>query len=156
MKLLRILNFPCALLCTEPRFWGTNEPHFWDTNCVFGLWRNYVFELCVRFMKKLCVWFEEWGGSSFHSLFLSFCCCFYSLFFLVCEMKWFGPFLLYNPFECRYQSIELESTFQFFVVWLHIEIELRFGIRDPILWNCNTTRNHLSQYRASPLCIAWN
>jgi hypothetical protein len=48
----------------------------------------------------------------------------------------------------------LESAFQNPVVWLHVE--LRFGIRDSIHWNRTITRNTLSQYKASPLGIAWN
>jgi hypothetical protein len=30
-------------------------------------------------------------------------------------------------------------------------MDLRFGIKDSVLWNWTTTRNSLSQYRASPL-----
>jgi hypothetical protein len=52
------------------------------------------------------------------------------------------------------QNWELESAFQNPVVWLHVE--LRFGIRDSIHWNRTITRNTLSQYKASPLGIAWN
>jgi hypothetical protein len=52
------------------------------------------------------------------------------------------------------QNWELKSTFLNSVVWLHTE--LKFEIRDPIPWNWTITRNSLSQYRASPLCIAGN
>jgi hypothetical protein len=52
------------------------------------------------------------------------------------------------------QNWELELVFLNLVVWLHVE--LRFGIRGPILWNWTITRSPLSQYKTSPLNIAWN
>jgi hypothetical protein len=64
--------------------------------------------------------------------------------------------LLYTSFGCRYWSTELEIriSFQNSIVWLYME--LRFRIRDPILWNWTITKNSFSQYKISPLCIAWN
>jgi hypothetical protein len=38
--------------------------------------------------------------------------------------------------------------------WLYIE--LRFGIRDTILWNWSIIRDFIYQYRASLLFIMWN
>jgi hypothetical protein len=35
-------------------------------------------------------------------------------------------------------------------------LKLRFRIRDQILWYWIITGSFLSQYKASPRCIAWN
>lgn len=72
------------------------------------------------------------------------------------------PFVLLHEFHyiisrldvnIEAQNYELESPFRIIMFGC---MELKFGFRDPIHWNWTTTRNSLSQYRASLLCIEWN
>jgi hypothetical protein len=58
------------------------------------------------------------------------------------QLKVFN-FIELNLLDIGARIYKLESTFQNSIVWLHVE--LRFGIRDPILRNWTITKNSFSQ-----------
>jgi hypothetical protein len=68
----------------------------------------------------------------------------------------FLGFRRHSEIGYRYWIIELGIGISFSKLYCLVARGIGFGIRGSIPWNWTIIRNTLSQYKASPLGIAWN